>query len=276
MSESSVGNHWSDHIEYEVETIVDCKVHEGNKYYYIKWKGFPDSDNTWEPISHLKGCEKIVARFEKKLQKSLPTDDAPNTLKRWFKSGSNADRNSPLPLPRKNQDLTIEMHSSSEVSDSKQLPLSIPNKKAANEDQVSSIECSERSLGGKSTSLMIDEEDSDLTLHTPNFNADLANNPLESQTFNSHRHGPPKVNSKSSDAHLSKVLNMSDSGITVVSDPPEPSPTFQVMRRLVVDGVALFKVQNVITKREQLMSRGQLLVADPVCLVLYYEKHIVT
>ena len=41
--------------EYEVETIVN-HCHFGRKrqlQYLIKWKGYPDADNTWESADHV-------------------------------------------------------------------------------------------------------------------------------------------------------------------------------------------------------------------------------
>jgi Chromo (CHRromatin Organisation MOdifier) domain len=41
--------------EYEVETIVNHR-HFGRKQqlqYLIKWKGYPDADNTWESADHV-------------------------------------------------------------------------------------------------------------------------------------------------------------------------------------------------------------------------------
>lgn len=55
----------SEEINYEVERIVDKKIVYGNVRYYIKWKGFPKSSNTWEPAENL-NCSKLVAMYEKK------------------------------------------------------------------------------------------------------------------------------------------------------------------------------------------------------------------
>jgi hypothetical protein len=36
---------------YEIERIVDGPNEKGQ--YFIKWEGFPDDQNTWEPLDHL-------------------------------------------------------------------------------------------------------------------------------------------------------------------------------------------------------------------------------
>jgi hypothetical protein len=49
---------------YMVERIVK-KKYENNQYmYYIKWEGYPSSDNTWEPASNLP--THMITEFEKK------------------------------------------------------------------------------------------------------------------------------------------------------------------------------------------------------------------
>ncbi|KAJ1556694.1 Chromobox protein 1, partial [Nowakowskiella sp. JEL0078] len=35
--------------EYVVEKVVDTKILKGKRYYLLKWVGYSDNDNTWEP-----------------------------------------------------------------------------------------------------------------------------------------------------------------------------------------------------------------------------------
>lgn len=55
--------------EYEVECIIDKEVRRIRgrdvPYYLVKWKGYPESDNTWEPFSNLAGtAEQSIQDFE--------------------------------------------------------------------------------------------------------------------------------------------------------------------------------------------------------------------
>ena len=56
---------------YEVEKILDYQ----DSRYLIKWKDYPDSDNSWEPEQNLEGCKDLVAQFhEERRAKDLPPD----------------------------------------------------------------------------------------------------------------------------------------------------------------------------------------------------------
>ena len=54
-----------DDEEYEVETIIDHKMSNGISYYEVKWKGWPSSANTWEPIGNLGKCKDLIERHNR-------------------------------------------------------------------------------------------------------------------------------------------------------------------------------------------------------------------
>lgn len=53
-----------------VEKIVDKRITpEGKVEYFIKWRGYPNSDNTWEPEDNC-DCPKLMQKFEESRAKS--------------------------------------------------------------------------------------------------------------------------------------------------------------------------------------------------------------
>ncbi len=49
---------------FEVEKILDKKKDGRKIFYLIKWLGFSDSENTWEPVSNLKNIRNMIKEFE--------------------------------------------------------------------------------------------------------------------------------------------------------------------------------------------------------------------
>ena len=50
---------------FEVETIVGRRAKAGVVEYRVKWRGFPSSDNSWEPADNLTACKAAIDRFNK-------------------------------------------------------------------------------------------------------------------------------------------------------------------------------------------------------------------
>ena len=51
--------------EYVVEKILKHKLNKNNEIlYFLKWKGYPLEDNTWEPASNL-NCPELIEQYEK-------------------------------------------------------------------------------------------------------------------------------------------------------------------------------------------------------------------
>ena len=51
-------------VDYEVEKILEKRVHKGKLQYFVKWKNFDET--TWEPLAHLKDVRDMIDEFEKK------------------------------------------------------------------------------------------------------------------------------------------------------------------------------------------------------------------
>ena len=51
--------------EYEVDTVVDSRIYKGKLQYLVHWKGYNESERTWEPVSNLKNSPEIVEQFHK-------------------------------------------------------------------------------------------------------------------------------------------------------------------------------------------------------------------
>jgi hypothetical protein len=51
--------------EYDVEKILDIRK-EGRQWkYLVKWEGYDTSENTWEPLKHLRkeGVQELIEQF---------------------------------------------------------------------------------------------------------------------------------------------------------------------------------------------------------------------
>ena len=60
--------------EYEVETILDSRKRGRYIEYLVKWKGYSDAENSWEPRRNVRHAEEEVENFHKRYpNKPKPT-----------------------------------------------------------------------------------------------------------------------------------------------------------------------------------------------------------
>ncbi|KAL8119440.1 chromo domain protein LHP1-like [Apium graveolens] len=53
---------------YEIEAVRRKRVRKGQVQYYIKWRGWPETANTWEPYDNLAACYDVIETFEESLR----------------------------------------------------------------------------------------------------------------------------------------------------------------------------------------------------------------
>lgn len=71
---------------YEVEAIKSKKLFNNTWKYLIKWKNYPDSRNTWEPVENLTDCKTLFTAFENEYenqkQRKMQLQSSSNNEKR--------------------------------------------------------------------------------------------------------------------------------------------------------------------------------------------------
>eukprot|EP00301_Raphidiophrys_heterophryoidea_P010145 c15192_g1_i1.p1 GENE.c15192_g1_i1~~c15192_g1_i1.p1 ORF type:complete len:313 (+),score=83.26 c15192_g1_i1:37-975(+) len=80
--------------EFEVEAVVDEKKRGKQVFYLVKWKGYPHSQNSWEPEAHLTNVPNLVAAFHDQKGKEKDKDKDKERPQKRAKTSSAATSSS--------------------------------------------------------------------------------------------------------------------------------------------------------------------------------------
>lgn len=91
--------------EYEVEKVLDSRIRDGEREYFLKWKGYPMSECTWEKESGM-NCDDLVEEYWSRVKKEKSTRSKGKRLRPQRENDVVEEQNDPE--PEKEEETVVE------------------------------------------------------------------------------------------------------------------------------------------------------------------------
>ncbi|KAK9068800.1 hypothetical protein SSX86_012916 [Deinandra increscens subsp. villosa] len=91
---------------YEIETVRKIRIRKGVKQYLVKWRGWPESANSWEPVESFASCPDVIEAFEsmnsgkRKRKRKHAIDSMSKSKKKQKQQHDSHDAAYPMPSVR--------------------------------------------------------------------------------------------------------------------------------------------------------------------------------
>lgn len=121
--DSLVARYWAkkSNVEYEVERICGHKVEGSQTFYYVKWKGYNVSENTWEPEKTV-SCPELIDEYVKKhfnVRLAAPKPILTKGAKKSVESSKRSKSSKASKSPKSAKKRKVETESESEIESEK-------------------------------------------------------------------------------------------------------------------------------------------------------------
>ncbi|XP_076881019.1 chromo domain-containing protein LHP1-like [Bidens hawaiensis] len=239
---------------YVIETIRKKRTRKGVKQYLVKWRGWPESANTWETVESFTSCPDVIEEFEsmstgkRKRKHKHSVGPTSQSNKKQQQDASVADAHNSdgklgetKPTSSTNQETTTEFGVHIQEDPAEQ-----PSKALTVVDEPKVLRASPRTGAKRRKSCVVKRFKKESNKKTTAVNDVIVEDDTKNET-------PPRV------SVVTKIIKPVNYSVSVHDDTEEVWVSFQVMRS---DG------EEIVVDNKYLKEN------NPLMLINFYEQHL--